>query len=483
VVARLKELKIPYEIKEGGTSVAVPKERVDEARLGLAEKNLPLGGAVGWEIFDESKLGATDFDRRIQLIRAISGELSRTIRRISAVEDCRVQIVLPETHLFEVEKAPVTASVLIKAAPGEKLLPSQVNGIIHLVASSVENLKPNNVTVVDNNGNILMAEPPRAPYRSAQYGEEAEREVLEIKGEEGEKVSRGSGEAVTKVQQTKETELQNREAVLNKREQELRQLALQTSREALTKKLTGEEKLLLKLQAKQEYEEQLTQKAQSILNQFYPPNAVIVKISLELAALPGGKKGQFPARREIKEGLVIGRMHTIILVDNRLDLSKSLKRTTYATIAAAVGYDKARGDRIIIKRVPFHYALTPGQTPAKTPAGAKTSGEKMSWLAWVLLLYEFVVLKVGFGNLLIGILVVFILLILVSLVRSLFGRRRGRQFEFGPAELLEEEEEVSRGAAGREVADTIEKIRGMAGENPERLAALLKSWLSEEVKA
>lgn len=164
VVTRLKELKIPYELREKGTAIAVPKDRVDDARLGLAEKNLPMGGVVGWEIFNETRMGTTDFDRRIQLIRAISGELSRTIRRIQGVEDARVQIVIPETRLFEVTQTPATAAVLLKLSPGFKIKREQINGIIHLVASSVENLKPENVTVVDESGNILSGKylpPPR----------------------------------------------------------------------------------------------------------------------------------------------------------------------------------------------------------------------------------------------------------------------------------------------------------------------------------
>jgi len=135
VVSRLKDLKIPYEVKENGSAVAVPKGKADDARLGLAEKNLPLGGSVGWEIFNETRMGATDFDRRIQLIRAISGELSRTIKRIKGIEDAYVQIVLPETKLFEVTKAPVTAAVLLKIAPGERLNPQHVMGIVNLVTA------------------------------------------------------------------------------------------------------------------------------------------------------------------------------------------------------------------------------------------------------------------------------------------------------------------------------------------------------------
>ncbi|MFH1361189.1 MAG: flagellar basal-body MS-ring/collar protein FliF, partial [bacterium] len=156
-IARLKELAIPYEIRDEGQAIAVPKDKADQARLGLAEKNLPAGGVVGWEIFDESKLGATDFDRRIQLIRAISGELSRTIQRIQAVEDARVQIVLPETRLFAETVAPVTASVMLRLRPGGELTAAKINGIVHLVASSVENLQTENVTVIDNTGRILTA--------------------------------------------------------------------------------------------------------------------------------------------------------------------------------------------------------------------------------------------------------------------------------------------------------------------------------------
>jgi flagellar M-ring protein FliF len=170
VITRLKDLKIPYQIKDNGHAIAVPKAKADEARLGLAAKNLPGGGTVGWEIFDQSKLGATDFDRRIQFVRAISGELARTINRINVIEDARVQIVIPETKLFEVSTAPVTASVLLKMKAGESLTRNQVNWIVRLVAGSVENLKPQNVTIIDTNGNILSG----TAYRSVAAPEQEE---------------------------------------------------------------------------------------------------------------------------------------------------------------------------------------------------------------------------------------------------------------------------------------------------------------------
>jgi flagellar M-ring protein FliF len=488
VIARLKELKIPYEIRDKGTAVAVPKNRADDARLGLAEKNLPAGGAVGWEIFDESKLGATDFDRRIQLIRAISGELSRTIRRIAAVDDCWVQIVIPETRLFEVTRVPVTASVLIKLIPGERLSSAQVNGIIHLVASSVENLDPKNVVIVDDNGRILTAQSQTQfrPYRSAQYGEEAEREVIQVKKEQQiVTASATTEEAASPAQVKKEEELKKREEALSKMEQELQKLALQVSQEARPKILSPEEKSLLRLQAKQEYEDQLNQKCQFILNQFYPPNAVIVKVSVEMvlpqrtegkkAKTLKGKKAPPPATAA-KEGLEVKRIHVVILVDNRMDLNKTLKKTTYTTIALAIGYDKKRGDRILIRRVPFHFALTPPATVEPVVITPPVKRGEASFWDGLAAVAGRIINRINYVWA--GIVVVVVLL-LILIFRTFWGGKK-KKFGLGPADLLKEEEEIPAGKASPQAVNTLETVREIARNNPERLAALLKNWLSEE---
>jgi flagellar M-ring protein FliF len=148
-----------YQTGDNGTSILVSKKQADEVRLTLALEGLPAGGVVGWEIFDGgSQLGATDFDKRIKLVRAVSGELSRNISRIRGIEEARVQIVQPEKKLFSVEKVPVTAAVFLQIKEGMVLTPSQVKGVIHLVASSVEELSTSNVTVVDFNGVILSGQ-------------------------------------------------------------------------------------------------------------------------------------------------------------------------------------------------------------------------------------------------------------------------------------------------------------------------------------
>lgn len=137
-------------------TLLIRDDEVEDARLDMARRGLPSGGAVGFEIFDKSSnLGVTDFDKRIKYIRAISGELSRNISRIRSILNARVQIVMPEEKSFSFKKIQATSSVLIQRKPGFDITVEQVKGIMYLVSSSVEGLKPENVTVVDMDGNIL----------------------------------------------------------------------------------------------------------------------------------------------------------------------------------------------------------------------------------------------------------------------------------------------------------------------------------------
>jgi flagellar M-ring protein FliF len=155
VVNYLKEHKIPYRISGNGGVIMVPEENVYECRLALAAKGLPQGGGIGFEVFDNTKLGMTEFVQNVNYQRALQGELSRTINRISEVESSRVHVVLPEKSLFIEQEEPATASVVLKLHSGRWLSAEQVQGIVHLVSSSVSRLKPENVTVVDTSGKLL----------------------------------------------------------------------------------------------------------------------------------------------------------------------------------------------------------------------------------------------------------------------------------------------------------------------------------------
>ena len=140
--------------KNEGSTLLVPKERVTRLRMKLAEGGLPKGGGVGYEIFDKSdSLGATSFVQNINHLRALEGELSRTIRAIDRVQAARVHLVLPERPLFAREKAEPSASIVLKVRGA--LEPQQVRAIRHLVASAVNGLKPQRVSVVDESGRLL----------------------------------------------------------------------------------------------------------------------------------------------------------------------------------------------------------------------------------------------------------------------------------------------------------------------------------------
>jgi flagellar M-ring protein FliF len=156
IIKDLERQAIPYEIKNDGAIVLVPKDRVPRLRMKLAESGLPKGGGVGYEIFDKSDvLGATSFVQNINHLRALEGELARSIRGIDRVQQARVHLVLPERVLFSRDKAEASASIVVKVRGS--LEPQQVRAIRHLVASAVNGLKPERVSIIDESGRLLAS--------------------------------------------------------------------------------------------------------------------------------------------------------------------------------------------------------------------------------------------------------------------------------------------------------------------------------------
>ena len=154
IVKDLERQAIPYEIKNDGAIVLVPRDRMTRIRMKLAEGGLPKGGGVGYEIFDKSDtLGATSFVQNINHLRALEGELARTIKAIDRVQAARVHLVLPERPLFSRDKVEPSASIVLRVRGA--LDANQVRSIRHLVASAVNGLKPQRVSVVDEAGTLL----------------------------------------------------------------------------------------------------------------------------------------------------------------------------------------------------------------------------------------------------------------------------------------------------------------------------------------
>jgi flagellar M-ring protein FliF len=154
IVKDLERQAIPYELRNDGAIILVPKDRVPRLRMKLAEGGLPKGGGVGYEIFDKSDaLGATSFVQNINHLRALEGELARTIRALDRVQAARVHLVLPQRPLFSRDRVEASASIVLKVRGA--LETQQVRAIRHLVASAVNGLKPERISVVDEAGRLL----------------------------------------------------------------------------------------------------------------------------------------------------------------------------------------------------------------------------------------------------------------------------------------------------------------------------------------
>ncbi len=157
IVAELDKQKIPYKIPRDGV-IEVPEDKVNKLRLDVAAMGLPKDSRVGFELFDKQEFGATDFDQQVKYNRALEGELAKTIESINAVQKAVVHIARPKESLFAEKDTPPTASVVITLKPNMILTPKQIIGVKNLVAASVTKLTPENVKIVNENGDLLGSE-------------------------------------------------------------------------------------------------------------------------------------------------------------------------------------------------------------------------------------------------------------------------------------------------------------------------------------
>ncbi|RXZ44148.1 flagellar basal-body MS-ring/collar protein FliF [Crenobacter cavernae] len=158
IAASLQQMNLPYQLGEGGV-ITVPADKVYDTRLKLAAQGLPKAGGVGFELMDNQKFGISQFAEQVNYQRSIEGELARTIESIASVNGARVHLAVPKQSVFVREQQQPTASVMLELNRGRILDAGQVAGILHLVSSSVPNLPAKNVTVVDQDGNLLSSLP------------------------------------------------------------------------------------------------------------------------------------------------------------------------------------------------------------------------------------------------------------------------------------------------------------------------------------
>jgi flagellar M-ring protein FliF len=155
LVQRLKDETVDYRLSDNGTTILVSSAQVAEIRLRMAAQGLPQSGRLGFELFDQTTFGTTDFAEQVNYQRALEGELERSVMALTEVERSRVHLTLPKESVFMESRRPGKGSVMVKLLPGAKLDPQNVRAICHLVSSAVEGLDPESVSVLDMRGNLL----------------------------------------------------------------------------------------------------------------------------------------------------------------------------------------------------------------------------------------------------------------------------------------------------------------------------------------
>lgn len=159
IVAQLSQMNVPYQHAEGGGAILIPADKVHDVRLRLASQGLPKGSVAGFELMEQSKFGMTQFQERLNFQRGLEGELTRSIQALSSVQSARVHLALPNQNGFFREQQKPTASILVSLYPGRTLDRAQLAGIVHLVASSVPEMAPSAVSVLDDTGKLLSDSP------------------------------------------------------------------------------------------------------------------------------------------------------------------------------------------------------------------------------------------------------------------------------------------------------------------------------------
>lgn len=484
VTAKLKEAGVPYEVQEGkdGATILVPKQRVHDARLDLATQGLPRGHK-GFELFDDSKLGVTEFQNKVNYLQALQGELTRTIEQIEVIEKARVHIVLPEDSLYKKNEKPATASIMLRLYPEKTLSKKEIRGITNLVAHSIQGLLPENITIVNDRGKIL-----NDPEEDQDKAKDESKKTLD------------------QLEMTRKVEER-----------------IQVNLQSLLDQALGEGRAFVRVSVELDFDQRLTDKA------IYTPvvdDAGIIRSQQDISEtytgnsqVPGGPAGtqsnipgyvatQGNARadyekkettknyeiNEEKSKIVaspgsIRHLNVGVLVND--ELTAAQQESIRRSVASAAGIDPRRGDTISVEPVPF----------SKEVAERKAAEEQKVKDAEMRQTY---------------IIAGVILLILLIAAAIFFYRRRQAQLAAEAAAAAEaqrraEEEAARRAEEARQAAEYAEMrrqaiangkeppdvpkeltqeekraieereaVEALINTQPAEAAMLIKSWLSEE---
>jgi flagellar M-ring protein FliF len=504
IVKDLDRQGVTYSIKNDGAIVMVPKDKVMRLRMTLAEAGLPKGGGVGYEIFDKSDaLGATSFIQNINKLRALEGELSRTIRSIDRVEAARVHLVLPDRPLFSRDKVEPSASIVLRLRG--TLERGQVRAIRHLVATAVNGLKPERISIVDENGNLLAdgAEPDglnsaATDDRRAAYERRLRQQVETI-------VSSVVGAGRSRVEVAAEFDMNRITQTSDKYDPDSRVLRSSQTREeqssstqpgdspaSVSSELPGAQK------SADNGQKESNKKTEETVN-------------YEISRT---------TKTEVTEAGRVSRISAAVLVDGTYSKndkgevvytprSKEELDRIAALVRSAIGYDEKRGDHVEVVNLRF----------AQAPAMSAGSGQATGWMSYLQFDKEDIM---RFAEL--GVMALLGLIVLFTAVRPLVRRiitpdgatgtaiaasggvagviaaptlapmtvEGGTTESSGPnVSIVGSDEQVAisnRTSAmidvakvqGQVHAQSVQKVGELAEKNPHEAVSIIRSWLHED---
>ena len=459
IVAWLRENNVDYKLDPAANAILVQRHLVYETRLSLAQGGLPKGGSVGYEIFDSAKTGLSEFQQKVTYIRALEGELERTIRQIDAVDSARVNIVIPEQRLFLEQQQPSTASVLVRLRTGMQIGADHVKAIVHLVSHGVQGLLPENITVVDTSGKVLS--------------DLLDQEFFIYSGA-------GDGRTVSSVQRElerqQERELENKVRIMLERVFGPGKVVVRIKvdldfdrRTSAVKEYIPGETGRGVIRSQQQMEETYTGTGGAIGG---APGTTTNIPGYALAQQQAGETEYAKTEttnnyeittRETQQVVTPGairRLSASVLVDGELEPQRI--SDLRALVAPALGFNEARGDELVIN------AMTFSTTFADTLA-EQLKAEQRMMLILALIAAAFILAAAAFAG--------------VFWMR----RRKARQAAMPPAgepkrvpsiqELLASPELLE---AQGELAVLEEQLRAYARSKPEEIANLVQDWLSDE---
>ncbi len=455
IIARLKEKGIAYKVGSASDSILVASERVSELRLDLASLGLPRGGGVGFEIFDKKNFGATEFVQRLNYQRALQGELSRTINSLDEVQYSRVHIVTPEKSLFAKEQEKPTASVIIKFKSSRRLQESQVEGIAHLVARSVEGLQPEGVTILDSHGNILSkvqaeSETSKMTDSQREYQKSIEEDLANKIRTILERVV-GRGNAVARVSTSLDfTSIEKTEEVYDSEEPVPRSLHRKT-KVSYAPVETGESTISpVNKTINSSYNTEQEEKDETVN---YEINRVVSK-----TLIPVGK---------------IDRLSVAVLVDGVYHKdSKGIEKfqprsekemkSLEDIVKKSVGFNAGRGDQIVVSSIPFK--------KVEFETGSYQGSFWGNILIFLMPLMKYLISLIG--------LIFIVFFILRPLVNLLL--KWGEDQEAVTPELPLEDSRMLLGpgrAMDKGGLNDLEVVKNLASRDAQQFAELLRNWL------